>query len=190
MLSDFQISIVKTPGRHPTESILLETEPTSADKCVTVVHGGPHGISTTAFYPAITALALQGCMFRCISLLIPQAIYSVTIAQSALLWLITPVLLDSVKCTLKSFGDNAEHSTSKTVCNPSSTFANSEDYGRQNQMHSSYKAGVTEALSQPTVRAPLLVRTSLLISTFDNSDRKIPRFFYGSRRAQPCHLIW
>ncbi|KAI6003273.1 Alpha/Beta hydrolase protein [Pisolithus orientalis] len=55
--------VIPVPNRYPTESVvILSKEPPKGQKpiCVTVVHGGPHGTSTTAFTPSVLALALDG----------------------------------------------------------------------------------------------------------------------------------
>ncbi|KAI5984636.1 Alpha/Beta hydrolase protein [Pisolithus albus] len=55
--------IIPVPNRYPTESVVIESEePPKGRKpiCVTIVHGGPHATSTTAFTPSVLALALEG----------------------------------------------------------------------------------------------------------------------------------
>lgn len=39
----------------------MDSTSSSARPLVTWIHGGPHGSYQTGFYPAILALALQGC---------------------------------------------------------------------------------------------------------------------------------
>ena len=53
--------MIPIPDRYPVESILIESRRRKAQPLVTVIHGGPHGQIPTAFTPAVTAYALQGC---------------------------------------------------------------------------------------------------------------------------------
>ena len=47
------------------ESIIIRSESStrtgSLPPCVTVIHGGPHAGSTTAFVPIVSSLAIEGC---------------------------------------------------------------------------------------------------------------------------------
>ncbi|KAF9008471.1 alpha/beta-hydrolase [Hymenopellis radicata] len=54
---------IKTPERHPTESIVLrhrQSTDESRNPLITMPHGGPHATWATSWTPATTALALEG----------------------------------------------------------------------------------------------------------------------------------
>ncbi|KAG2068544.1 alpha beta-hydrolase [Suillus decipiens] len=64
-LDDLSPSIIPITTRPPTETVLIQSKKASTGGgpkpvCVTIPHGGPHTTSTTAFVPAIVALALEG----------------------------------------------------------------------------------------------------------------------------------
>ncbi|KAG1869408.1 hypothetical protein DFJ58DRAFT_765969 [Suillus subalutaceus] len=64
-LDDLTPSIIPITTRAPTESLLIQSKKASTNGgpkpvCVTIPHGGPHATSTTAFVPAVVALALEG----------------------------------------------------------------------------------------------------------------------------------
>ncbi|KAI6103028.1 Alpha/Beta hydrolase protein [Pisolithus sp. B1] len=55
--------VVPVPNRYPTESVVISSKEPPKDQkpiCVTIVHGGPHAASITAFTPSVLALALEG----------------------------------------------------------------------------------------------------------------------------------
>ncbi|KAF8140985.1 hypothetical protein K438DRAFT_1995441 [Mycena galopus ATCC 62051] len=61
-LSDLTYSVVSIPGRRRTETVFVgrsRPEPTPPP-CIQFIHGGPHGVTTTAFVPSIAFLALEG----------------------------------------------------------------------------------------------------------------------------------
>ncbi|KAF8161894.1 Alpha/Beta hydrolase protein [Mycena galopus ATCC 62051] len=61
-LSDLTYSVVSIPGRGRTETVIVgrsRPEPTPPP-CIQFIHGGPHGVTTTAFVPSIAFLALEG----------------------------------------------------------------------------------------------------------------------------------
>ncbi|KAG6844248.1 hypothetical protein H0H87_008462 [Tephrocybe sp. NHM501043] len=63
-LSSLRVSVIPIPGRYPTETIVIQSAVAPENKrdirpCITMPHGGPHGTTTTAFYPAYAALALE-----------------------------------------------------------------------------------------------------------------------------------
>ncbi|KAG1869403.1 hypothetical protein DFJ58DRAFT_63441 [Suillus subalutaceus] len=64
-LDDLTLSIIHITTRTPTETLLIQSKKASTSGgskpvCVTIPHGGPHTTSTTAFVPAVVALALEG----------------------------------------------------------------------------------------------------------------------------------
>ncbi|KAF9035745.1 acylaminoacyl-peptidase [Hymenopellis radicata] len=62
-LSKLTMEIIKTPERHPTESIVLrhsQSTDASRNPLITIPHGGPHATWATSWTPATTALALEG----------------------------------------------------------------------------------------------------------------------------------
>ncbi|KAG1795267.1 Alpha/Beta hydrolase protein [Suillus variegatus] len=64
-LRDLTASIIPIGARPPTETIVIQskkasTRPGPKSICVTIPHGGPHISTTTSFYPATAALALEG----------------------------------------------------------------------------------------------------------------------------------
>ncbi|KAJ7060196.1 Alpha/Beta hydrolase protein [Mycena amicta] len=60
-LSQLSSSVVAIPNRGKTETIVVHpSDATPANPCVQFIHGGPHGVSTTAFSPEIAAYALWG----------------------------------------------------------------------------------------------------------------------------------
>ncbi|KDQ56032.1 hypothetical protein JAAARDRAFT_70881 [Jaapia argillacea MUCL 33604] len=64
-LSSLSASVIPIPNRHPVETILLRSssseEPSSSlPPCVVLLHGGPHTVTTTAFYPQVAALVNCG----------------------------------------------------------------------------------------------------------------------------------
>ncbi|KAG1902336.1 Alpha/Beta hydrolase protein [Suillus fuscotomentosus] len=64
-LRDLTASIIPIGARPPTETIVIQskkasTRPGPKPICVTIPHGGPHISTTTSFYPATAALALEG----------------------------------------------------------------------------------------------------------------------------------
>ncbi|KAF9035752.1 alpha/beta-hydrolase [Hymenopellis radicata] len=65
-LSKLTMEIIKTPERHPTESIVLrhrQSTDESRNPLITMPHGGPHATWATSWTPATTALALEGFTF-------------------------------------------------------------------------------------------------------------------------------
>jgi len=58
--------VVSVEDRGLLESIIVQSDPSNRSErlppCVTVIHGGPHVGSTTAFVPSVTSLAIEGCM--------------------------------------------------------------------------------------------------------------------------------
>ncbi|KIJ18051.1 hypothetical protein PAXINDRAFT_153995 [Paxillus involutus ATCC 200175] len=65
-LGNLALSVIPIPDRHPVDSIVLQSKRAlnaagPRPYCVTMPHGGPYGVSTTNFAPAVTALALEGC---------------------------------------------------------------------------------------------------------------------------------
>ncbi|KAF8837150.1 alpha/beta-hydrolase [Paxillus ammoniavirescens] len=64
-LGNLALSVIPIPDRHPVDSIVLQSKRAMSAAgprpyCVTMPHGGPYGVSTTNFAPAVTALALEG----------------------------------------------------------------------------------------------------------------------------------
>jgi acylaminoacyl-peptidase len=64
-LRDLTASILPVGARPPTETLVIQsnkasTIPGPKPICITILHGGPHASSTTSFYPATVALALEG----------------------------------------------------------------------------------------------------------------------------------
>ncbi|KAG1796099.1 Alpha/Beta hydrolase protein [Suillus variegatus] len=64
-LRDLTASIIPIGARPPTETIVIQskkasTRPGPKPICVNIPHGGPHASTTTSFYPATVALALEG----------------------------------------------------------------------------------------------------------------------------------
>ncbi|KAG1756952.1 Alpha/Beta hydrolase protein [Suillus occidentalis] len=64
-LRDLTASIIPIGARPPTETLVIQSKKASTRSgpkpiCVTLPHGGPHVSSTTSFYPATAALALEG----------------------------------------------------------------------------------------------------------------------------------
>ncbi|KAF8900475.1 Alpha/Beta hydrolase protein [Gymnopilus junonius] len=62
-LASITTKIIPIPGRHPVETILIQGKSNTGDSvppCITSPHGGPHGVTTTAFSPTTTALVLAG----------------------------------------------------------------------------------------------------------------------------------
>ncbi|KIM65541.1 hypothetical protein SCLCIDRAFT_22710 [Scleroderma citrinum Foug A] len=62
-LDRLSASIIPIPHRYPTETIVIQSKESTEEQkptCVTIIHGGPHTTSTTAFTPAVLALALEG----------------------------------------------------------------------------------------------------------------------------------
>ncbi|KAG2113986.1 Alpha/Beta hydrolase protein [Suillus cothurnatus] len=64
-LRDLTASILPIGARPPTETLVIQsnkasTIPGPKPICITILHGGPHASSTTSFYPATVALALEG----------------------------------------------------------------------------------------------------------------------------------
>ncbi|KAF9022062.1 alpha/beta-hydrolase [Hymenopellis radicata] len=62
-LSKLTMEIIKTPERHPTESIVLrhsQSTDESRNPLIAMPHGGPHATWPTSWTPATTALALEG----------------------------------------------------------------------------------------------------------------------------------
>jgi acylaminoacyl-peptidase len=63
LFDTLEVSVIKVPGRHPTEIIV--TRPKSDDgevlPCVTCPHGGPHSSFGVEFNPFMLTIALQGC---------------------------------------------------------------------------------------------------------------------------------
>ncbi|KAG2137878.1 Alpha/Beta hydrolase protein [Suillus bovinus] len=64
-LDDLTPSIIPITIRAPTETLLIQSKRASMSGgskpvCVTIPHGGPHATSTTSFFPAVVALALEG----------------------------------------------------------------------------------------------------------------------------------
>ncbi|KAF8898201.1 Alpha/Beta hydrolase protein, partial [Mucidula mucida] len=62
-LSRLTMEIIKTPERHPTESIVLrhrQSKDEVRNALITMPHGGPHATWATSWTPATTALALEG----------------------------------------------------------------------------------------------------------------------------------
>ncbi|KAG5653150.1 hypothetical protein H0H81_002061 [Sphagnurus paluster] len=63
-LSTLRASVIAIPDRYPTETIVIHSivPPENVQNirpCITSPHGGPHITTTTAFTPAILALALE-----------------------------------------------------------------------------------------------------------------------------------
>ncbi|KAG5653151.1 hypothetical protein H0H81_002062 [Sphagnurus paluster] len=63
-LSTLRASVIAIPDRYPTEAIVIQSvvAPENVQDirpCITSPHGGPHATTTTAFAPAVVALALQ-----------------------------------------------------------------------------------------------------------------------------------
>jgi len=58
--------VISVKDRGLLESIIVQSESSNKSgripPCVTVIHGGPHAGSTTAFVPNVTSLAIEGCM--------------------------------------------------------------------------------------------------------------------------------
>ncbi|KAG1834331.1 hypothetical protein DFJ58DRAFT_908669 [Suillus subalutaceus] len=64
-LRDLTVSIIPIGARPPTETLVIQskkasTRPGPKPICITIPHGGPHASSTTSFYSATAALALEG----------------------------------------------------------------------------------------------------------------------------------
>ncbi|KAG6879317.1 hypothetical protein C0992_003644 [Termitomyces sp. T32_za158] len=64
-LDNFRASVIPIPERFPTETIVIQLAVAPRNEmdirpCITMPHGGPHGVTTTAFNPANVALALEG----------------------------------------------------------------------------------------------------------------------------------
>ncbi|KAG1898892.1 Alpha/Beta hydrolase protein [Suillus fuscotomentosus] len=64
-LNDLTPSIIPITARAPVETLLIQSKKASTcggpkPVCVTILHGGPHATSTTSFFSAIVALALEG----------------------------------------------------------------------------------------------------------------------------------
>ncbi|KAG1801305.1 Alpha/Beta hydrolase protein [Suillus variegatus] len=64
-LNDLTPSIIPITARAPVETLLIQSKKASTcggpkPVCVTILHGGPHATSTTSFFPAVVALALEG----------------------------------------------------------------------------------------------------------------------------------
>ncbi|TFK99865.1 Alpha/Beta hydrolase protein [Pterulicium gracile] len=61
-LEGLRTEIVLVPGRYPVETIVIRSN--SGDggvsPCITIPHGGPHGATSTAFTPSVTARVLNG----------------------------------------------------------------------------------------------------------------------------------
>ncbi|KAF7344008.1 Peptidase-S9 domain-containing protein [Mycena venus] len=60
-LSSLSYSLVSIPERGNAQTVVLR--PSHADStlpCVQFIHGGPHGVTTTAFFPGTAFLALEG----------------------------------------------------------------------------------------------------------------------------------
>ncbi|KAF7374179.1 Peptidase-S9 domain-containing protein [Mycena sanguinolenta] len=60
-LSNLSSSIIPIPERGRTETVVIRPSISdSTPPCVQSIHGGPHGVTTTAFYPHTAFLALEG----------------------------------------------------------------------------------------------------------------------------------
>ncbi|KAG1810395.1 Alpha/Beta hydrolase protein [Suillus plorans] len=64
-LNDLTPSIIAITARAPVETLFIQSKKASTcggpkPVCVTILHGGPHATSTTSFFPAVVALALEG----------------------------------------------------------------------------------------------------------------------------------
>ncbi|KAJ6554236.1 Alpha/Beta hydrolase protein [Mycena capillaripes] len=60
-LSGLQYSVISVPERGKTQTVVIRPlRPESAPPCIQFIHGGPHGVTTTAFSPSTAFLALEG----------------------------------------------------------------------------------------------------------------------------------
>ncbi|KAJ6541002.1 Alpha/Beta hydrolase protein [Mycena vulgaris] len=54
-------SVISIPDRGKTQTVVVRpSSPNSTPPCIQFIHGGPHGVTTTAFSPGSAALALEG----------------------------------------------------------------------------------------------------------------------------------
>jgi len=120
-LNDLTPSIIPITARAPVETLLIQSKKASTcggpkPVCVTILHGGPHATSTTSFFPAVVALALEGCA----SLSLIRHNLRTTILDHSLTpqtpstFPTTQARWDSAKDTSKSSSDTAGAWTSKT----------------------------------------------------------------------------
>ncbi|GJE89048.1 hypothetical protein PsYK624_051380 [Phanerochaete sordida] len=59
-LDDLVVSVHAVPERFPTETIVVRSKTRKSQPCITMPHGGPHSASSTAFFAASTAFAVEG----------------------------------------------------------------------------------------------------------------------------------
>jgi acylaminoacyl-peptidase len=63
-LGSLDVSIIRIPGRGPTETTVIRPlstkESVKALPCISILHGGPHSSITQSFTPSIVAQALDG----------------------------------------------------------------------------------------------------------------------------------
>ncbi|KAJ7153227.1 Alpha/Beta hydrolase protein [Mycena filopes] len=62
-LSALTSSVISIPGRGQTQTMVVrpsQSGHSAAPPCIQFIHGGPHGATTTAFFPNTVLLALEG----------------------------------------------------------------------------------------------------------------------------------
>lgn len=59
-LEDLDVAIHAVPNRYPTETIVVRSKSQKSQPCITMPHGGPHSVMSTAFSAASTSFAVEG----------------------------------------------------------------------------------------------------------------------------------